>query len=123
MTETRTAPDLATLRAEHDALARRLEIRRSIDHVRRGAYVAFGALLGVGLSLKLAWDRWGTPPPGAAPRVREGLPLFFLLALALTLVLLAFAARDFVRARRLMREEDRLFARFKDVRAALRLDP
>jgi hypothetical protein len=123
MTDPRTAADPATLRAEHDALARRLEIRRSVDHVRRGAYLGFAALLGVGLSGKLAWDRWGTPPPGVARKLAAGLPVFFLLAAAATILLALLAVREGRRARRLMREEDALFARFRAVRTALRLDP
>lgn len=123
MPDPRTAQDPATLRAEHDALARRLEVRRSIDLVRRGAYLGFAALVGVGLSAKLAWDRWGTPPAGLTREPPTGFPIFFLAAAAVTLVLVLLALRDARRARRLMREEDALFARFRALRATLRLDP
>jgi hypothetical protein len=114
--------DAATLRREHDALAARLEVRRSIDCVRRGAYVGFGAIIAVGLAVKLAWDRWGTLPPGVVRKIPTGPPMFFFLAVALAGVLVAVALRDLVRARRLMREEDALFARLIALRGALGLD-
>jgi hypothetical protein len=114
--------DAAALRREHDALAARLEARRSIDCVRRGAYVGFAALIAVGLAGKLAWDRWGTLPPGVVRKIPTGPPLFFFLAAALAAVLVAVALRDLLRARRLMREEDALFARLVALRCALGLD-
>jgi hypothetical protein len=123
MTRASTAPDPAALRAEHDALAERLAIRRSVDLVRRGAYAGFAALVGAGLSGKLAWDRWGTLKPGAVRKVFHGPPLFFYLALAATIVLVFLAIRAFSRAARLGREEDRLFGRMQALRDQLRLDP
>ena len=57
----------AALRAEHEVLAGRVVVRRSIDDVRKGAYAAFGLVMSSGLSIKFAWDRWGWgPPPGEA---------------------------------------------------------
>jgi hypothetical protein len=123
MTSASTASDPAAMRAEHDDLAAKLATRRSVDLVRRGAYVGFAAFVGVGLSVKLAWDRWGTPRPGIPRKVFHGPPLFFFLAMAATIVLVVLAIRAFTRAVRLGREEDRLFARMRALRDALRLDP
>jgi hypothetical protein len=95
-------------RAEHDALARRLEIRASVDELRRGLMRLFLGLISVGLTVKLAWDRWGVLKPGVVT--------------AVAVVLLALAIRALARSRRLAREEDRLFARFREVRAELGLE-
>ncbi|HET8539245.1 MAG TPA: hypothetical protein VFL83_05180 [Anaeromyxobacter sp.] len=123
MTSGENAPADAALRAEHDALARKLAVRRSVDATRRALYLAFAGLISVGLTLKLAWDRWGVLAPGAVRKVHAGPPLLFLLAAALAVTLLALAARAFRRARALGREEDALFARFRALRDRLRLDP
>ncbi len=107
------------LRAEHDALAARLATRASVDFVRKGALVGFAGFICTGLSLKLAYDRWG-------PKHRiffKGPPIFFYLAAAAALVLLALAARAFVRARGLMKIEDADFARLRSLRRDLGLDP
>jgi hypothetical protein len=121
--ETASHPqDPAVLRAEHDALAARLEIRHSIDHVRRGAYEGFAAVIGFGLAVKLAWDRWGTPAPGVVRKIPTGPPLFFYLAVVVAVVLVVLTVRELVRARRLMREEDALFARLVALRGALGLE-
>jgi hypothetical protein len=117
-----TAPDATALRAEHDALAEKLALRRSVDHVRSGAYVGFAALIGVGLSVKLAWDRWGPPRPGVVRKIPHGPPLFFVLAAFATVVLALVAARAFRRAATLRRDEDALFVRFRALREALGLD-
>lgn len=113
----------AALRAEHDALARQLEVRASIDVLRKALYELFFGLIGVGTTIKLAWDRWGPLKPGVVRKVVGARPLFFLVALAVTLVLLALGLAAVARARRLGREEDRLFARFRQLRAELGLDP
>jgi hypothetical protein len=117
------APGAAVLRAEHDALARRLEIRRSIDAAKVALQHLFVGLLCVGLTVKLAWDRWGVPKPGVVRTIHPGPPLFFIVAAIAAIVILLLAIRSFVRARRLGREEDRLFARFQQLRAKLGLDP
>jgi hypothetical protein len=114
--------DPAALRSEHDALAARLEVRRSIDCVRRGAYLGFAALIVVGLAVKLAWDRWGTVPPGVVRKIPTGPPLFFYVAATLAAVLVFVTVRDALRARRLMREEDAIFARLVALRGLLGLD-
>ena len=116
------AKDPAALRREHDALAARLEVRRSIDCIRRGAYLGFASLIAIGLAVKLAWDRWGTVPPGVVRKIPTGPPLFFFLAATFAAALVAVTLRDLLRARRLMREEDALFARLVALRGALGLD-
>jgi hypothetical protein len=109
----------ARLRAEHDDLAARLAARASIDQVRRGAYVGFAGLIAAGLSVKLAYDRWFST---RAIRFK-GPPVYFFAALVVALVLLGIAAVAFARARRLMRTEDALFRRMRELRDRLELDP
>jgi hypothetical protein len=123
------APDASSVagatpaaRAEHDDLARRLEVRLSIDELRRGLVRLFVGLLGVGVAAKLAWDRWGVLRPGAVRKAHAGTAVLPWIASALAVVLLVLAARALVRARRLSREEDRLFARFRQLRAELGID-
>jgi hypothetical protein len=117
-----TPADPAALKAEHDALAARLEIRSSIDAARRGAYQIFAGLIGAGTCIALAWDRWGTLRPGMVRKL-GGSPVFLFVAMVATVVLLSFAIRSFLRSRALMRDEDALFARYRALRATLRLDP
>lgn len=123
-----TAPQQASaeatdLRAEYDALARSLEARESIDHVRAGAILGFLTFIAFGMSCKLAWDRWGPPVPGFVKVIPPGGPLFFILAFVATGVLGAFAAARILKAKRIMRDEDARFARYLELRKALRLDP
>jgi hypothetical protein len=108
------------LRAEHDRLAARLSVRRSIDAVRRGAYASFLLLVTGGLAVKFAWDRWGW---GVKPaRVLSGTPLLFLGALAIALVCLAVAVTSFRSARAAMRQEDRDFERLRLLRRRLGIE-
>jgi hypothetical protein len=120
------ATDPAALRAEYDALASRLASRASIDLVKRAAILGFVAFIAFGLSAKLAFDRWAPESwwPDGVPRPEPypGAPLFFLLAAIATGALVAFSVRDVVRARRLMREEEALFARLLALRSALGFD-
>ncbi len=112
----------ASLRAEHDALAKRLEVRTSIDVLRKGLYTIFFGLIGAGTSVKLGWDRWGPLKPGVVRRVVGARPLFLYVAVALTIALLLGGIVAMLRARRLGREEDRLFVRFRQLRTELGLD-
>jgi hypothetical protein len=116
----RPVDDPAALRAEHDELARRLAVRTSVDLVERGGVMTFFTVIAFGMTCKLAWDRWGwLPAPRPTP---PGLPVYFLVGVLLTLVLLFVATRAFVRAGRLRREEDLHFARFRELRQRLGLD-
>jgi hypothetical protein len=114
-------PDLTALRAEHDRLAEEIGTRVSVDHVQKGGVLTFFAVVLVGLTAKLAWDRWGwlpvnkpTPPPGIA--------LWFLLALLLALAVIAFAVREFGRAARLRVVENAKYQRVLELRRILELD-
>ncbi len=112
----------AVLRAEHDALAKQLETRVSIDHLRKGLYTIFVGLIGSGTSVKLAWDRWGPLKPGVTRKIVGARPLFLYVAAAITIALLLAGLAALFKARRLGKEEDQLFARFRQVRAELGLD-
>jgi hypothetical protein len=115
-----TSPGEAELRAEHDRLASRVAVRRSIDDVRRGAYAGFAFFVATCLSLKFAWDRWGWGPKTGRPPGRY--PLLFLAALAIALFLGAFTFRSFRRARLAMQVEDQDFARLREIRARLGIE-
>ncbi|MGA8890714.1 MAG: hypothetical protein WB493_04035 [Anaeromyxobacteraceae bacterium] len=110
-----------SLRAEHDRLASRVAIRRSIDDVRRGAYGGFAFFIATSLSLKFAWDRWGWGPKTGRPPGKY--PLLFLAALSIAIVLGAFTFRSFRRARLAMQVEDQDFARLKEIRRHLGVEP
>jgi len=110
--------DPAGLRAEHDALAARLAIRRSVDHVRRGAYAGFLGLVSALLSVKLAYDRWLSVK---VTRFR-GPPVFFVAAAVAAALLAGYALWCAARARRLARVEDADFARLRELRERLGLD-
>jgi hypothetical protein len=115
-------PEEARLRAEHDELQARVAARISVDRARRGLRLLFLGFLGVLLTGKLAWDRWGVLPPGVRRETPPGAPLYLYVALTATVVVLVLAIRAFLGARRLAREEDAVFARLLAVRAALGLD-
>jgi hypothetical protein len=112
------APD-RDLRVEHDRLAARLAVRRSIDQVRRGAYGLFFSVIASGLAVKLGYDRWFSTRP---TRFR-GPPIVFFAATALAATLVAFTVASFLRARRQMAAEDAEFARLRRLRQILELDP
>ncbi len=118
--------DLVDARGELDVIARRLESRRSIDFVKRGALQGFAALIAFGFAARLAWDRWAFArgwtrrPPSKPPT--SALPLFFVASLAVFLVLVVLAVRSIRRSRALMRDEDADFARLRALRARLGLD-
>ncbi len=125
MSETPAALDASTreaLRAEHDALAERLAIRTSVDAARKALYLTFFGLLSVGLTIKLAWDRWGVLKPGVVRKIVGRRPLFLYVAGTVAVVLLLLAIRWFVASRRLMREEDERYRRYRALRATLGLD-
>jgi len=114
--------EAAALRAEHDALAAGLGTRFSVDEVQRGGIFTFFTVLAAGMSAKLAWDRWGWLPRNKPPPP-PGLPMFFCLALLVTLALLVVAVRAFQRAGTLRQDEDARFQRLLTLRVRLGLDP
>ncbi len=111
------------LGAEHDALAERLAVRRSVEALRWAATYAFLALVSFGVSWGLTWDRYGkTPTPRALAHTelyRFG-ALFTFVACVALIVLCGVAL---ARWRRLAREEARLFERLCALRRALGIDP
>lgn len=111
-------PDQAALRAEHDALAARLAVRRSIDRVRQGAYGLLFSLIGTGLTIKLAYDRWWS----VRPTRFQGRPLYFYLAAVAAALAVLYTVRAFLRARRLMAAENADFERLREMRGRLGLD-
>ena len=115
------AGDPVALRAEHDRLAASLETRASVDLVKRGGVLTFFSVICVGMTAKLAWDRWGWIPPRRQPPP-PGLPMYFLIALAITLVLGWLAVRDLWRSRAVRREEVARFARLVELRRVLGID-
>lgn len=120
--EVREPATREALRAEHDALAERLAVRTSVDAIRKALYLMFLGLLSVGLTVKLAWDRFGILRPGVVRRSHPGPPLFLWIAAVVAIVLLALAIRSFVVARRIAREEDARYARYCELRTVLGLD-
>jgi hypothetical protein len=114
--------DPVALRVEHDELARKLEIRRSIDELRVAAYAGFATLISFGLTLKFAWDRWGWSKL-AKPPIRGRYPLLFLAGLLLFAGLGYVTLRALRRARVHRAEEEALYGRFRELRQVLRLDP
>ncbi len=114
--------DDVPLRAEHDELAKRLGARRSIDELRAAAYAGFATVIAAGLTGKVSWDRWGwSKLPKPPPKGRY--PILPVLAFLLFVVLLTLTIRFVRRARVHRAEEQRLIARFEELRRTLRLDP
>jgi len=115
--------DHASLRRELDDLARRLEVRPSVDVARNGFVLLFVGLLSVGISWALFWDRWDRLDP-TDPGVRH--PTVFMTASGLVLVLgailLVRSAVVLRRSRRMAREEAALFTRLRELRRLLEID-
>ncbi len=112
-----------SLRSEHDDLARRLEVRASVDLARHGFVVLFGGLLFLGVSWALVWDRYdkldASDPGLAHPTLFLGGALFAAVA---GLVLVARSVLVLRRSRRLAREEAALFQRLLELRRRLEID-
>jgi hypothetical protein len=120
--ESGPAGDEGALRAEHDVLADKLKVRRSVEALRTAAYSGFAAALSFGLTLKLAWDRWGwSRLPKPPPRGRY--PILVIVAVILFGVLAWVTARALRRARARREVEERLAVRYEELRRTLRLDP
>jgi hypothetical protein len=109
------------MRAEHDRIAEEIGTRLSVDHVQTGGVLAFFSFIAVGLTAKLAWDRWGWLPVNKPPPP-SGVPMWFLLALLLALALVGFTVREFLRARVLRAVEAEKFERLLALRRELELD-
>ena len=109
----------SALRAEHDTIADRLKARRSIDLARWAAYLGFAGIIASGFAFRLGFDRWIST---RATRFR-GPPIFFYSATVIAAALVAVAISYLARSRRLMREEDAQFARMRELRSRLQLDP
>ncbi len=114
--------EAAALRAEHDALLEQVATRTSVDRMKEGGVLTFFTVISFGMTAKLGWDRWGWLPVNK-PKPEGHYPLWFLLGALLTLVLLRYAVRQFMRASALRRDEAALFARLQALRAKLELDP
>ncbi len=112
----------AALRPEHDALARRLAVRRSVEALRRGAILGFLGLVTLGTSWGLLWDRYGKTPTAFALAHTEAYRFGFLVTGVGAVLLFLGSAVALLRWRRLAREEDRLFARLRELRRALGID-
>jgi hypothetical protein len=119
--ESREQERRLALRAEHDRIAEEIGTRLSVDHVQNGGVLAFFSFICVGLTVKLAWDRWGWLPVNKPPPP-PGIPLWFLMALVLAAVLIGFTVREFLRARVLRAVEAEKFARLLVLRRELELD-
>lgn len=116
-----SAAERVTLRAEHDRLAEEIGTRYSVDHVQKGGVLTFFSVVLVGLTAKLAWDRWGWLPVHK-PTPPDGIALWFLLAALVALVVIFLAVREFRRAARLRVVEDAKFQRVLELRRILELD-
>jgi hypothetical protein len=123
MSDAPQVPDPSALRAEHDALAARLESRSSVDEARKGLVMTFLAILGVGTCGALAWDRYGPLRPGFVRVLPPGGPFFLILAGVITATVAAIATGVLLRARRLGREEAVLATRMLELRRVLELEP
>jgi hypothetical protein len=109
------------LRTEHDRIAEEIGTRLSVDHVQNGGVLAFFAFISVGLTVKLAWDRWGWLPVNR-PLAEPGVPMWFLMAMAVAATLVGFTVREFLRARVLRAVEAEKFHRLLALRKELGLD-
>ncbi len=115
--------DQASLRLEHDELARRLEVRPSVDVARSGFVWLAAGLMSVALSWALFWDRWDKlDPTDLGVRFPVAYMAASAIALVLGLVLLIRATVVLRRSRRMAREEAALFARLRELRRLLEID-
>jgi len=119
--ESREQERRLALRAEHDRIAEEIGTRRSVDHVQNGGVLGFFSFIAVGLTVKLAWDRWGWLP-ARKPEPPPGVPMWFLVALLVAAVLVGFTVREFLRARSLGAVEAEKFHRMLALRKELGLD-
>lgn len=113
----------ASLRVEHDALARRLETRPSVDVARNGFVLVFLGLVAAGICWALLRDRYD---PVSSSDLGRAHPVVVVTGSAIAaLVGAALIARGAValrRSRRMAREEAVLFARLRELRRLLEID-
>ncbi len=111
------------LRAEHDALARELSARASVDVLRRAWVLGFLGVLCAGLSWAVLWDRYGRAPTEVALHHTALFHAGYIAAALAAAVLVVLLGLSLARWRRMAREEDLRFARRCELRRALGLDP
>ncbi len=113
----------ASLRLEHDDLARRLEVRPSVDVARNGFVLVFIGLIAALMSWALLWDRYDKLDP-TDPGLAH--PVLFLtgsgLAAALGVILIARGVIALRRSRRMAGQEAALFARLRELRRLREID-
>jgi len=112
----------AALHREHDALARRLEVRPSVDEARHGIVLAFVGTLALFMSFALIFDRRAKAPSHLARAHPELFTVASLTLGALATVLLVRGASALRRSRRMAREEAALFERLRELRRGLGVD-
>lgn len=115
--------DEGSLHAEHDALARELAARPSVDVLRRAAVLAFAGLISAGLAWAILWDRYGETPTAFALRHTGLFRAGFAVTALGTVVLAVLFAQSARRWRRMARDEEARFARLCELRRALGIDP
>ncbi len=115
--------DRASLRVEHDDLARRLEARASVDVARRGFVALFAGLVAAGIAWAMLWDRYDKLDP-SDPGLAH--PVLFMtgsvVAGVLGAALLLRGALTLRRSRRMARAEAVLFIRLLELRRLLEID-
>jgi hypothetical protein len=112
-----------SLRAEHDALAKQLAARPSVDLLRRAAVLAFAGLISAGLAWAILWDRYGKTPTAFALRHTDLFRAGFLVTALATVVLGVLFALTARRWRRMASDEEVRFARLCELRQSLGIDP
>lgn len=115
-------PKTQELRREQAELARRLEVRASVDQARNGLVLGFAALLAAGVSWALLWDRYAKEPSELARKHPE---LFMAGSVAMgaaAAILFLAAVVVLRRSRRLARDEAALFSRLRELRRTLEID-
>jgi hypothetical protein len=114
----------ATLRAEHDDLARRLESRPSVDVARNGFVSLFGGILALGVGWALGWDRYDKLDPSDLG-LAHPVGLFLTGAVVAAAVGVALVVRGVLvlrRSRRVASEEAALFRRLLELRRLMEID-
>jgi hypothetical protein len=111
------------LRAEHDALARQLASRASVDALRRALGLGSLGFLSGGVCWAILWDRYGAQPSAFAVEHGALFHAGYVAAAVVALTLFALTGVILARWRRLARREDAQFARLLELRRAVGIDP